>query len=335
MSNTTGESLLHRMYIERYNKQPQDIKNKLDNFRNHDYQLKVIKRKRPKLAEGDVFLLSPVENVYFYGKVIKVGIKTNNQDGFIEGKNTVFIYKCKTRELTLDDYSPNYDDLLIMPAIVDISYWNKGYFYTVGNVPLTDEEKSLDYGFYRSMVRDFFVTEEGTTLSYQPQLLGTYSIKTITGIAYYMWEELIMNSSLLSFQDGQDVDPEIFNRFNEAKEKDFVSLAKGKRKISVCFDIQHDKPFAIGQKMNEIRQEAYMNGYNWEAFFDYYLPKYASEVMGGKSDPEAGMYFYNYDLTPENEAKAEKFVGIIRSLIENDNELYRIVSEEEENIKWD
>ena len=78
-----------------------------------------------------------------------------------------------------------------------------------------------------------------------------------------------------------------------------------------------------------------MNGYNWEAFFDYYLPKYASYVMGGKSDPEAGMYIYNYDLTPEHKVKAEKFAGIIRSLIENENELYRIVREEGESIKWD
>ena len=144
-----------------------------------------------------------------------------------------------------------------------------------------------------------------------------------------------MNPSLLSFQDGQDVDPGIFDRFSEAVEKDFVSLVKGKRKVSVCFDIQGDKPFAAGKKMNEIREEAYMNGYNWEAFFDYYLPKYAPDVIGGESDPEAGMYVCNYGLTPENEAKAGKFAEIIRSLIKNEKELYRIVREEGESIKWD
>ena len=336
MSSKLGESLLYQMYKERYNKQPQDIKNRLDNFRDHDYQLKVIIRKRPKLNAGDVFLLSPVENVYFYGKVLKVDIKTSNKDSFIEGKNTVFIHKCKTNKLTLEDYSPNYNDLLIEPAIVDISYWNRGLFYTVGNVPLTEEEESLDYGFYNyPMARDFFFSEEGKALSYQPRLLGIYGITTIIGISAYVWKELIMNPSLLAFHDGEVIDPEIFSRFDKAKEKDYVSLYKGRRKVSVCFDIQNDKPFAIGKKINEINEAAYMNGYNWEAFFDYYLPKYAPDVMDGESDPEAGMYVYTYSLTPENEAKAGKFMEIIRSLIENENELYRIVRDEGEHIKWD
>lgn len=78
------------------------------------------------------------------------------------------------------------------------------------------------------------------------------------------------------------------------------------------------------------------NGYNWEAFFNYYLSKYAQDVMEGlDTDPKAGMYAAYYDLTPENEARAEEFVRIIRSLIENEEELYRIIREEGKNIKWD
>ena len=116
----------------------------------------------------------------------------------------------------------------------------------------------------------------------------------------------------------------------------YATTIKHKTGISVCFYIEQDKPFAIGEKMNAINEEAYMNGYNWEAFFNYYLPKYDPDVTEGMgTDPEAGMYVAYYDLTPENEARAEKFVQIINHLIKNEEELYRIVREEGDKIAWD
>ena len=54
-----------------------------------------------------------------------------------------------------------------------------------------------------------------------------------------------------------------------------------------------------------------------------------------QTDPEAGMYAAYYPLTPENEARAEKFVKIICNLIENEEELYRIVRDEGDEIEWD
>jgi hypothetical protein len=117
---------------------------------------------------------------------------------------------------------------------------------------------------------------------------------------------------------------------------EYVFTAKNETSISVLFVIDQDRLLAIGEKMNELNEEAYMNGYNWEAFFNYYLPKYNPDVFENmQSDPEAGMYVAYYDLTPENEAKAEKLVTIFSSLVENKEELYRIVREEGGNIEWD
>jgi hypothetical protein len=117
---------------------------------------------------------------------------------------------------------------------------------------------------------------------------------------------------------------------------DYTAVVKHEKSISVCFYIENDKAFAIGQKMNKINEDAYMNGYNWEAFFNYYLPKYAPDIAEGmETDPEAGMYAADYALTPENEAKAEKFKDIIIGLVENEEELYRIVREEGGEIEWD
>ena len=54
---------------------------------------------------------------------------------------------------------------------------------------------------------------------------------------------------------------------------DYVKIMKYGNIINLTFNIEQDKPFDIGEKMNEICADAYMNGYNWEAFFNYYLGK--------------------------------------------------------------
>ena len=41
--------------------------------------------------------------------------------------------------------------------------------------------------------------------------------------------------------------------------------------IVLLFQNEVEKILAIGEQMNEINEEAYMNGYNWDAFFNYYL----------------------------------------------------------------
>ena len=118
--------------------------------------------------------------------------------------------------------------------------------------------------------------------------------------------------------------------------KDYLAIVKHENSISVCLYIEKDKIMAIGDKMNELNEEAYMNGYNWEAFFNYYLSKHQPDILQNmESDPEAGMYAAYYNLTADNELKAHKFSQIIEDLIENENKLYEIVKNEGEEIEWD
>jgi len=117
---------------------------------------------------------------------------------------------------------------------------------------------------------------------------------------------------------------------------DYVKIHKSDNRIDVWFYNENDKPFTIGEKMYEINENAYMNGYNWDALFNYYLAKHAPDILEVlDSDPEAGSYAAFFELSSENEAKAKRFVEIIESLIENEEELYRIVREESDDIKWD
>ena len=72
-----------------------------------------------------------------------------------------------------------------------------------------------------------------------------------------------------------------------------------------------------------------------ERELSFRLPPMPELLEGLEPDPEAGSYMAYYAPTPENEAKAKKFVEIIASLVENEEELCRIVREEGDEIEWD
>ena len=106
--------------------------------------------------------------------------------------------------------------------------------------------------------------------------------------------------------------------------------------VQVLLDAGDSRVMAVGEKMNALCPDAYMNGYNWEALLRYYLEKNAPDILEGmESDPEAGMYEAHWPLTPENEAKAKRFEEIIRSLVEHEETLCRFVQENGEEIEWD
>lgn len=118
--------------------------------------------------------------------------------------------------------------------------------------------------------------------------------------------------------------------------QDYLAVIKHEDTLSICFYIENDKPFAVGNKMHELHESAYMNGYNWEAFFNYYLAKNNPDILQDmKTDPEAGMYVAYYDLTADNEENARLFVGIIEDLIENEEKIYQIIKEDGDKIEWD
>lgn len=128
----------------------------------------------------------------------------------------------------------------------------------------------------------------------------------------------------------------------ETEERDILEheyvrvYTNGYGNIVLSFEVEDDKPLEIGQEMNEINEEAYMNGYNWEAFFNYYLAEKAPDILDAmESDPEAGSYVAYFDDTAENELKAKRFADIIVFLIENEEELYKIIREKGDEIEWD
>lgn len=117
---------------------------------------------------------------------------------------------------------------------------------------------------------------------------------------------------------------------------EYVNVSVSEDLVDVCFYVEMEKPFAIGEKMNEICGDAYMNGCNWEAFLECYLETNFPQLLEGlDSDPEAGMYAAYYEDTPENRTKGEQFAGLIAYLVEDEEDLYGFVREMGEEIEWD
>lgn len=199
--NGMNDNPLSSRWKKRFSELSIEVQNKikaLDGMNPKDYQLRFIKKSKVEPKEGDVFLISPREGIYFYGCVLTANIRHIDNDVFIHGKNVVVIFKCKTKVLDASAYSPNYEDLLIGPEIVDSSYWSKGFFFTVTNMPVDFCKEELDYGFF-SIGKGKFFKENGIEIIHQPRILGTYGIATITTVARNVEKELIINPAILDF----------------------------------------------------------------------------------------------------------------------------------------
>ena len=73
--------------------------------------------------------------------------------------------------------------------MVGKEYWARGYFYNIDRYeqPLTVN----GYGFY-NIGKGVFSDEYGNELSEEPNMLGTYGVSTISGIARRVNQELII-----------------------------------------------------------------------------------------------------------------------------------------------
>lgn len=118
---------------------------------------------------------------------------------------------------------------------------------------------------------------------------------------------------------------------------EYTKLIISEDYISISFDAGNEDIQVIGSKMNEICDAAYMNGYNWDAFFNCYLSQNAPEILDViESDPEAEMYsVYIEDINSETKALAEQLVAIIDDLLNDEEKILSFVKANADDIEWD
>ncbi len=118
---------------------------------------------------------------------------------------------------------------------------------------------------------------------------------------------------------------------------DLVRLQELDDYIAVSFDAGDEKIMAIGTKMQEMCEAAYMNGYNWEAFINAYLEQNAPDILEElDSDPEAEIYsVYINDIGDAGKAAAERLKKILDDLFDNEDEIYGFLEQYADEIEWD
>lgn len=197
MAKVYEENITAKRRADRIAALPADVQAKLEEYsksRTMTDELLPIKRKRPKLEIGDVFVVQPKEGLYFYGRVLNVDVA--RKDKWWHDALVVCIYRNKTDRLTLDDFAPSYDDLLVGPDIIVKGAFHSGYLYKVGHVDLSEEERALDYGFFdtcRHTIKD----EYDNPMGHEPKLLNALAIGSFGGLAYDMRCEFIIDPGLL------------------------------------------------------------------------------------------------------------------------------------------
>ena len=139
---------------------------------------------------GDVFVLSYEKDEYYYGKVLE---SFEKWDAKVQ---IVAIFNKKIKRISIDECVFNYDNLLFPPEIVFDGYWKKCLFQTIANIPLTSEEKNLNYGFFKMHPLEkygYFVDSNGIEINYFPKLYSLYGVLNIFGIYKSIQFEKLLN----------------------------------------------------------------------------------------------------------------------------------------------
>lgn len=106
--------------------------------------------------------------------------------------------------------------------------------------------------------------------------------------------------------------------------------------ISVCVYVEQEELFALGERINGRFEEAYMNGYNWDALLRFYVASVDPSLMEEvETDPEAGMFAAYMSYSPENLSKMKRFESHVRSMLADENALMKLITDHYEEIEWD
>ena len=106
--------------------------------------------------------------------------------------------------------------------------------------------------------------------------------------------------------------------------------------ISLCVFIENEDLLQLGDRINAKYEQAYMNGYNWDALITHYVKKRNPDLANlVTSDPEAGMYSAFMAFSDDNLAKMKMFESYVRELLSDEQKLMEFISENESEIEWD
>jgi len=155
--------------------------------------LKRLQPTRKKPNEGDVFIIQPKEDVFFFGVVVKA--KMALKDPIMNGGHLIFIFNYPSRKKEIPENLFSYD-LLIAPQIVNNQGWLKGYFETLGTISISKKDIEKNYGFW-DIVTKQYVDELGKPLPSIPKMFADYGLGSYGSVSGVIKEILDKSPDLL------------------------------------------------------------------------------------------------------------------------------------------
>lgn len=194
--NDYADNPIARAWEKRYQSFSSDIQYKLDELYNaspKEYQFNVVKKSRKHSTRGDVFVINPINDLFLYGVVLNSNINNICDDDLyliiILKERAEINKKAKIKLIT--------DNILVGPCIVGKEYWTKGFF---GRTDINIQDiPQFSYGFYY-IGKSKYVNEFGNEIFEKPDMVESFGVATITGIAYKVRKELIIQADLFEKQ---------------------------------------------------------------------------------------------------------------------------------------
>lgn len=106
--------------------------------------------------------------------------------------------------------------------------------------------------------------------------------------------------------------------------------------ISLCVYNENEGLLELGERIHARFEDAYMNGYNWDALIRFYVGRIAPDLMAEVgTDPEAGMFSAYISYSPENLEKMKRFESHVRTMVADEATLMRFIEDYYDEIEWD
>lgn len=130
------------------------------------YHMEFLEKSRKKIRNGDVFVVKIKDHdLYFYGKVIDV----KAQYGQCAEPILIYLYKTPTTEIIIPEDMDESDIMTIL--FNNNGGWREGFFKTICNIPVREEELNIDYGFESPNDGAIITKEEIENYSYNHDIL--------------------------------------------------------------------------------------------------------------------------------------------------------------------
>lgn len=330
-------NIIRQRFLTMYNNGTQEQKEYYDYYSENNitpFEFQKIKTYKPKPKTGDVFLFKVKDDMYFYGKILNADLRAKANASWAKESVVILLFKIMSKNIELPKVELSIDRLFSdTPYIVTKDGWEEGYFYTIANQELTDDEKNLDYGFYKySFVGSDYVDEYGSPIS-KPHYIGGYGAGSWQQVQNKVQKDFIFDNDI--FGNDHAVSSLIVSRNNDTvTEKKYIDIVHDKKCSYVIVDCQHEMSRKLSSLLEEINTKAYLNGYAWENILRCYISKHLKGIEHSIShDPETSAYIALFKAKDAEHAKI--LFEHVEIFYKNPDELIKFIKENDKNINWD